>query len=254
MPATAVQKGWWATQENSTKNQDSIMEIADFSKIVPQWLQRNNSQKLFQIELPAIQKEIFSSENMLAHPSIPKQNENSEPSAADILTVAMALEELSGLDKKRKLETEEAPSAFISGPLSPGSSSGDDKAPKKKRRKRDEIDRQFKCNINGCSKSYGSEGALKTHQKIKHTEATNGHSSNISLAGSKSPSPLSKDITSKQIPSPFSPLSSSSSFELPVISKVAIPLNPTPSTFKLQPFTSWSPMSFPLILNSGLKV
>jgi len=231
------------------------MEVADF-KVFP-WLQRNNSQKLYQIELP-IQNEKFSNENTVVHnrDSFPKKvhNENVEPSAADILTVAMALEELSGLDKKRKLETQDEPATFLSRPSSPGSSSsGDDKASKKKRRKRDEIDRQFKCNINGCSKSYGSEGALKTHQKIKHTEVTNGHCSNISLAGSKSPSPLTRDITSKQIP--FSPLSSSS-FELPpMISKVTIPLTPATSTFKLQPFTTWSPMAFPLLINSlGLKV
>jgi len=40
--------------------------------------------------------------------------------------------------------------------------------PKKKRRKRDEIDRGFKCPIPLCIKSYGSEGALKTHIKLKH--------------------------------------------------------------------------------------
>jgi len=42
--------------------------------------------------------------------------------------------------------------------------------PKKRRRKRDEIDRSFKCPIAGCTKSYGSEGALKTHIKLKHND------------------------------------------------------------------------------------
>ena len=39
---------------------------------------------------------------------------------------------------------------------------------KKKRRKRDEIERNFKCPVQCCAKSYGSEGALKTHIKLKH--------------------------------------------------------------------------------------
>ncbi len=51
---------------------------------------------------------------------------------------------------------------------------------KKKRRKRDEIERNFKCPIFGCTKSYGSEGALKTHVKLKHTTegyvSSNGYS------------------------------------------------------------------------------
>jgi len=47
---------------------------------------------------------------------------------------------------------------------------------KKKRRKRDEIERNFKCPIYGCTKSYGSEGALKTHVKLKHT--TEGYVAN----------------------------------------------------------------------------
>jgi hypothetical protein len=53
--------------------------------------------------------------------------------------------------------------------------------PKKKRRKRDEVERTHYCTVAGkvfnyllgltgigCSKSYGSEGALKTHIKLKH--------------------------------------------------------------------------------------
>jgi len=52
--------------------------------------------------------------------------------------------------------------------------------PKKRRRKRDEIERSFKCPVAGCTKSYGSEGALKTHVKLKH-------SPDASLAASNSP-------------------------------------------------------------------
>jgi hypothetical protein len=41
---------------------------------------------------------------------------------------------------------------------------------KKKRRRRDEIERKFTCMVGDCSKSYGSEGALKTHVKLKHPD------------------------------------------------------------------------------------
>jgi len=40
--------------------------------------------------------------------------------------------------------------------------------PKKKRRRRDEIDRKYFCVLGGCARGYGSEGALKTHQRLKH--------------------------------------------------------------------------------------
>ncbi|PRP88460.1 Zinc finger, C2H2 type family protein [Planoprotostelium fungivorum] len=40
---------------------------------------------------------------------------------------------------------------------------------RKKRRKRDEVERKYACPCH-CSRSYGSEGALKTHIKIKHQE------------------------------------------------------------------------------------
>jgi len=42
--------------------------------------------------------------------------------------------------------------------------------PKKRRRRRHEIARNFKCSMSSCSKSYGSEGALKTHIRLKHSE------------------------------------------------------------------------------------
>jgi len=44
--------------------------------------------------------------------------------------------------------------------------------PKKRRRRRHEIARNFKCTLSSCTKSYGSEGALKTHIRLKHTEGT----------------------------------------------------------------------------------
>lgn len=42
--------------------------------------------------------------------------------------------------------------------------------PKKKRRKAEQIDRKFPCDYPGCPKSYGSEGALKTHRRLKHPD------------------------------------------------------------------------------------
>eukprot|EP01102_Stenamoeba_stenopodia_P000324 TRINITY_DN102_c0_g1_i1.p1 TRINITY_DN102_c0_g1~~TRINITY_DN102_c0_g1_i1.p1 ORF type:complete len:285 (+),score=55.92 TRINITY_DN102_c0_g1_i1:306-1160(+) len=39
---------------------------------------------------------------------------------------------------------------------------------KRKRRSADEIKRHFACTVGNCTKSYGSESALKMHQKIKH--------------------------------------------------------------------------------------
>jgi len=44
--------------------------------------------------------------------------------------------------------------------------------PKKKRRKRHEIERRYSCAQDGCARSYGTEGALKTHVKLKHKAET----------------------------------------------------------------------------------
>lgn len=46
--------------------------------------------------------------------------------------------------------------------------SADERHARKMRRKADEIERQFECYVRGCSKSYGSEGALRNHYKQKH--------------------------------------------------------------------------------------
>lgn len=44
-------------------------------------------------------------------------------------------------------------------------------APKKRhRRKAQEIDREHICPVEGCSKAYGSEGALKMHVRLKHPD------------------------------------------------------------------------------------
>ncbi len=42
--------------------------------------------------------------------------------------------------------------------------------PKKKRRNAEQIDRKFPCDYPDCAKSYGSEGALKTHKRLKHPD------------------------------------------------------------------------------------
>ena len=39
---------------------------------------------------------------------------------------------------------------------------------KRMRRNADEIERYYKCSVKACSKSYGSEGSLNQHYKLKH--------------------------------------------------------------------------------------
>jgi hypothetical protein len=41
---------------------------------------------------------------------------------------------------------------------------------KRMRRNADEIERYYKCSVKVCSKSYGSEGSLNQHYKLKHPE------------------------------------------------------------------------------------
>ena len=41
---------------------------------------------------------------------------------------------------------------------------------KRMRRNADEIDRFYKCSVKVCQKSYGSEGSLNQHYKLKHPE------------------------------------------------------------------------------------
>ena len=42
--------------------------------------------------------------------------------------------------------------------------------PRRKRKKKSEVERNFSCNIDNCQKSYGSENSLNQHMKIKHPE------------------------------------------------------------------------------------
>jgi hypothetical protein len=41
---------------------------------------------------------------------------------------------------------------------------------KRMRRNADEIERYYKCTVKSCAKSYGSEGSLNQHYKLKHPE------------------------------------------------------------------------------------
>jgi hypothetical protein len=42
--------------------------------------------------------------------------------------------------------------------------------PRRKRKKKSEIERNFACNIDNCQRSYGSENSLNQHMKIKHPD------------------------------------------------------------------------------------
>eukprot|EP01016_Furgasonia_blochmanni_P056932 TRINITY_DN97_c0_g2_i4.p1 TRINITY_DN97_c0_g2~~TRINITY_DN97_c0_g2_i4.p1 ORF type:complete len:221 (-),score=39.39 TRINITY_DN97_c0_g2_i4:227-889(-) len=70
-----------------------------------------------------------------------------------------------------------------------GSNSAFDQADDKKKRFRrtaSEIDRHYRCPVEPCQKSYGSEGSLNQHLKLKHPEYqanTSGHSSQSALKG-----------------------------------------------------------------------
>lgn len=41
---------------------------------------------------------------------------------------------------------------------------------KRKRKTKDQVERNYKCNIDNCVKSYGSENSLNQHMKLKHPE------------------------------------------------------------------------------------
>jgi len=65
-----------------------------------------------------------------------------------------------------------------------------DEKKKRHRRTANEISRHYKCPVDDCPKSYGSEGSLNQHIKLKHKEyyAANINSSHLghSVAGSMS--------------------------------------------------------------------
>lgn len=46
----------------------------------------------------------------------------------------------------------------------------DDKGKKRHRRTAQEIERKFRCEVTSCGKAYGSEGALKMHVRLKHSD------------------------------------------------------------------------------------
>lgn len=44
---------------------------------------------------------------------------------------------------------------------------------KRKRKKKDQVKRDFHCKIDNCGKSYGTENSLNQHMKLKHIEFWN---------------------------------------------------------------------------------
>jgi len=100
--------------------------------------------------------------NVMALPSSPP----SRPIPGDeMMDIAHALEDLHCENKKRFTVTNSSSTCneLLLGPQ-----------PKKRRRRRHEIARNFRCSVTSCSKSYGSEGALKTHIRLKHLENSEG--------------------------------------------------------------------------------
>jgi hypothetical protein len=51
---------------------------------------------------------------------------------------------------------------------------------KRYRRSANEIERHYRCPVEPCQKSYGSEGSLAQHIKLKHPDFYNMISNNIS--------------------------------------------------------------------------
>jgi len=89
--------------------------------------------------------------------------------------------------------------------------------PKKKRRRRDEIERKFTCLVSDCAKCYGSEGALKTHVKLKHPDIYVEQFSWKGGIPSLSSSPPSSPPSSSMITSPVNNRSNNLSLQPPVL-------------------------------------
>ena len=73
-------------------------------------------------------------------------------------------EEIEDLKEKiRKYEAQTMGNISLGG-------TGDSIKKKRKRKTKDQVERNFSCNIDSCAKSYGSENSLNQHMKLKHTE------------------------------------------------------------------------------------
>ena len=73
-------------------------------------------------------------------------------------------EEIEDLKEKiRKYEAQTMGNISLGG-------AGDTIKKKRKRKTKDQVERNFSCNIDNCTKSYGSENSLNQHMKLKHTE------------------------------------------------------------------------------------
>ena len=56
---------------------------------------------------------------------------------------------------------------------------------KRHRRTATEINRHYRCPVEGCGKSYGSEGSLSQHIKNKHKDYTSGGTGKKQTSGTK---------------------------------------------------------------------
>lgn len=99
-------------------------------------------------------------------------------------------EEIEDLKEKiRKYEAQAIGNISLGG-------AGDTIKKKRKRKTKDQVERNFSCNIDNCTKSYGSENSLNQHMKLKHTEFwLRIKEKEQSLAKSTSKEPKKKSIS-----------------------------------------------------------
>jgi len=93
----------------------------------------------------------------------------------------------------------------------------EEKGKKRHRRTAQEIERKHPCEFASCGKSYGSEGALKMHIRLKHSGVISDATSSpepVSVSVS-SPSTVASSPSSPPSSAPSSPASSSISYDEP---------------------------------------
>jgi len=139
---------------------------------------------------------------------------------------------------------------------------GEEKTKKRHRRTAQEIERKFRCDVHNCGKAYGSEGALKMHIRLKHSEDL----SNIIVSAGTKQEPVGYNTENTPPPTAVSPvcstLSSPFSSPSPSVDDVSFesyfessPSTPTifiDETFSNEPTVfeedekeeAWSPLDF----------
>lgn len=65
--------------------------------------------------------------------------------------------------------------------LGDGTNGTNEERKKRIRRIASEIQRHYKCQVENCQKSYGSEGSLNQHIKLKHPELFDSIKNNTTL-------------------------------------------------------------------------